>query len=77
MAIWNFACKDDGDPVDPVTASLVKTLDEELVPLTPDPVLWTDDELQFLDAVSDHSIVGLGEATHGSAEFFEAKHEMS
>ena len=76
LAIWAFACKEDEDPVDPVTASLLKTLDEELVPLSPDPMLWTNDELQFLDAVSDHAIVGLGEATHGSAEFFKAKHRI-
>ena len=76
LTIWAFACKEDEDPVDPVTASLLKTLDEELVPLSPDPMLWTNDELQFLDAVSDHAIVGLGEATHGSAEFFKAKHRI-
>ena len=76
LTIWVFACKEDEDPVDPVTASLLKTLDEELVPLSTDPMLWTNDELQFLDAVSDHAIVGLGEATHGSAEFFKAKHRM-
>ena len=76
LILWAFACKEDEDPVDPVTASLLKTLDEELVPLSSDPTLWTNDELQFLDAVSDHTIVGLGEATHGSAEFFKAKHRI-
>jgi erythromycin esterase len=76
LTIWAFACKEDEDPVDPVTASLLKTLNEELSPLSPDPMLWTNDELQFLDAVSDHTIVGLGEATHGSAEFFKAKHRI-
>ncbi|HKZ37558.1 MAG TPA: erythromycin esterase family protein, partial [Chryseolinea sp.] len=50
--------------------------DQELVPLFPDATQWTNDELQFLDAVSDHAIVALGEATHGSSEFFKAKHRM-
>ena len=57
MAIWNFACKEDEEKVDPVTASLVETLNQELVPLSPDPIQWIDDELHFLDAVSEHSIV--------------------
>src|SRR3989337_884655 len=76
LAIWVFACKEDEEPVDPVIASLVETLDQELVPLSPDATQWTNDELQFLDAVSDHAIVALGEATHGSSEFFKAKHRM-
>jgi len=32
--------------------------------------------LQFLDDVSDRAIVALGEGTHGSSEFFKAKHRM-
>src|SRR5688572_24893569 len=76
LAFCASACKDDEEPVDPVTASLVETLNEHLVPLSTEPTLWTNEELRFLDAVSDHSIVGLGEATHGSAEFFKAKHRI-
>ncbi|HYI78047.1 MAG TPA: erythromycin esterase family protein [Chryseolinea sp.] len=76
LAFCALACKDDEEPVDPVTASLVETLNEHLVPLSTEPTLWTNEELRFLDAVSDHSIVGLGEATHGSAEFFKAKHRI-
>ena len=76
LSIWVLACKENEEPVDPVTVSLTKTLDQELVPLSHDPAQWTNDELRFLDAVSDHAIVGLGEATHGSSEFFKAKHRM-
>ena len=43
LAIWTFACKEDEEQVDPVTASLVETLNQELVPLTPDPGQWTDE----------------------------------
>jgi erythromycin esterase len=46
------------------------------MPLSIDPAQWTDEQLGFLDAVSDRAIVGLGEATHGSSEFFKAKHRM-
>ena len=76
LAVFAFACKKDEEHIDPVTTSLVETLDQELVPLTTDPTQWTDDELQFLDAVSDQAVVGLGEATHGSSEVFRAKHRM-
>lgn len=76
VAVLAFACKKDEEQIDPVTTSLVETLDQELVPLTTDPAQWTDDELQFLDAVSNQAIVGLGEATHGSSEFFRAKHRI-
>ena len=76
LVIWNLSCKEDDEKLDPVTSSLVETLNEELVHLTPDPGQWIDDQLHFLDAVSDHTIVGLGEATHGTSEFFKAKHEM-
>ena len=76
LAICVFSCKEDEEKVDPVTASLVETLNQELDPLSPDPIQWTDSELQFLDEVSDHSIVALGEATHGTAEFFKAKHRI-
>ena len=76
LAFSVLACKDDEEPVDPVTASLVETLNEHLLPLSAEPTRWTNEELRFLDAVSDHSIVGLGEATHGSAEFFKAKHRI-
>ena len=76
LVIWNFACKEDEEKLDPVTVSLVETLNQELVHLTPNPGQWIDDQLHFLDAVSDQAIVGLGEATHGTSEFFKAKHEI-
>src|SRR5688500_202128 len=76
LGISLFACKDDDPEIDPVTASLIETLDHELMPLSSDPAQWTDEQLVFLDDVSDRAIVGLGEATHGSSEFFKAKHRM-
>lgn len=76
LSIWVCSCKEDEPQVDPVTASLIGTLNQELVPLSPDPMQWTDDQLQFLDAMAGRAIVALGEATHGTSEFFEAKHRM-
>ncbi|HEX5172363.1 MAG TPA: erythromycin esterase family protein [Cyclobacteriaceae bacterium] len=71
-----FACKDEDSALDPETKALVQTLELELEPLSEDPISWTDEQLQFLDPVSDRAIIGLGEATHGTAEFFKAKHRM-
>jgi erythromycin esterase len=54
--------------------NLVNALNQELVPLKEDPLAWSDNDLRFLDQISDKSVIGLGEATHGTAEFFKAKH---
>lgn len=74
QSILLFACREDEG--DPVMASLVETLNQELVPLSSDPSQWTNDQLLFLDEVSGRAIVGLGEATHGTSEFFKAKHRI-
>jgi erythromycin esterase len=70
------ACKNDEVKVNAVTATLIDPLNAELLPLTEDPILWTDSQLSFMDEYSDNSIVGLGEATHGTSEFFKAKHRI-
>lgn len=56
--------------------NLVQSLESELYPLSEDPLLWSNEELKFLDAFANKSIIGLGEATHGTAEFFKAKHRI-
>jgi len=58
------------------TASLVQALDQELNPLTTNPLNWSDNDLAFLDPIADKSIIALGEATHGTAEFFNSKHRI-
>jgi flagellar motor component MotA len=65
MAIWNFACKDDGEKVDPVTVSLVETLNQELVHLTQDPAQWIDD--QFLRDALDLVVDAHAELAHIAA----------
>jgi len=53
---------------------LISSLNNELHPLEDDPRKWEDKELKFLNPIASKSkIIGLGEATHGSAEFFNAK----
>jgi erythromycin esterase len=56
--------------------NLVNALSQELIPLKEDPLTWNDNDLRFLDQISDKSVIGLGEATHGTAEFFKAKHRI-
>lgn len=76
-AILFLSCQSDDEvKLDPEVASLVSSLEQELVPLDNDPFLWSDDDLSFLDPVADKSIVGLGESTHGTAEFFNAKRRL-
>lgn len=67
------ACTDEADPLDAETRELVNTLQQEIIPLDIEPLRWTDEELRFLEPVSDKPIVALGESTHGTAEFFNAK----
>lgn len=55
---------------------LVQSLESELNPLSEDPLLWSNDDLKFLDPIGNKSIIGLGEATHGTAEFFKSKHRI-
>jgi erythromycin esterase len=62
--------------LDPETQNLVDILLEEMEPLGADPLAWKDQDLRWLDPLADKSVVGLGEATHGSAEFFDAKHRI-
>ncbi len=68
--------QDDTIPLDPEIAVLLPSLEQELVPLHNTPLQWSDDELSFLDPVADRPIVALGESTHGTAEFFRAKHRI-
>lgn len=77
IPILTFACNKEQEPqLDPVTESLVEALDSELTPLGPEPNQWADEELKFLDEVSGRPIVALGEATHGTSEFFDTKYRV-
>jgi len=57
--------------------NLVAWLNERAVPLTPVLPKQGDADLFFLKALLDgRRIVAAGEATHGSAEFFQMKHRL-
>lgn len=55
---------------------LLQELNQWLVPLEHSPLNLTDTELSFLDQLSSARLVGLGEATHGTREFFQMKHRI-
>ena len=64
---------DPGIGLSPEMASLVSSLEDIYFPLSTDPSLWEDEELAFLDALANTTIFAMGEASHGTAEFFKAK----
>jgi len=72
------SCSKDPEDVnlDPETEALVNILQDELLPLDTDPLSWEDQDLRWLDPLAGKSVIGLGESTHGTAEFFDAKHRI-
>jgi erythromycin esterase len=55
---------------------LILELNGQLIPLNASPLELADNALDFLDLLQDARIVGLGEATHGTREFFQMKHRI-
>ncbi|QSE97380.1 erythromycin esterase family protein [Fulvivirga lutea] len=77
LSLFISSCKDDEEIIlDTQTKALVETLDQELKPLTINPLDWSDEELSFLDPLANKKIIALGESTHGTAEFFDSKHRI-
>lgn len=56
--------------------ALKNELDRLAVPVSAKPIEWADKDLTMLDVLANKKVVGLGEATHGTAEFFTAKHRI-
>ncbi len=78
LSLFAFSCKDETDELnlDPETEALVNLLQEELQSLDIDPLTWKDQHLRWLDPLAGKSVIALGESTHGTAEFFKAKHRI-
>ncbi len=77
LAAFLLSCQSDDEvKLNPEVASLLPALEQELVPLDDDPLVWGDNDLTFLDPVANKPIIGLGESTHGTAEFFNAKRRI-
>jgi erythromycin esterase len=58
-------------------SNLTRELKENLIPLrTTEAENGFDDLIPFKEILKDKKIVAMGEATHGTAEFFQMKHRM-
>ncbi|NIO49039.1 MAG: hypothetical protein GTN73_06345 [Candidatus Aminicenantes bacterium] len=53
---------------------LIQELNQWLYRLYESPLNLTDNHLIFFDQLKDARLVALGEATHGTKEFFQMKH---
>ena len=51
-------------------------LNDLLKPLTKAPLATPDQDLKVFDDLKSAKIIGMGEATHGTKEFFEMKHRL-
>jgi len=78
LSLTVLSCMENPEELnlDPETEALVNILQDELVPLDADPLSWKDQDLGWLDPLAGRSVIGLGESTHGTAEFFDAKHRI-
>ena len=70
----------ESTPIDSILTTTqqqyVNELNAIIQPLENSPLDLDDDDLNALDFLGQVRIVGLGEATHGSKEFFEMKHRI-
>lgn len=82
LALLLFAgCKKDEAPLLPETPlseleQRIAEVNELALPLPSSPLSISDESLSLLDGLADAKYVGLGEATHGTREFFQMKHRI-
>jgi len=69
-----FACKKEILSFDQL--QLKDALQQTAEPLGQSPLAWQDKDLHFLDELATAQIIGLGEASHGTKEFFQSKHRI-
>jgi len=56
--------------------SVLEAIHQNGVAINPNPLAIRDAELSILNEIGEARIVGLGEATHGTKEFFQMKHRI-
>lgn len=82
LLLFHISCEETPEEPQPditLTDSEQATLEllkAEIHPISNSPLTLTDAELTELDRLGDKKMVGLGEATHGTREFFEMKHRI-
>jgi erythromycin esterase len=62
--------------ISPLTLPAIISLNNIIHPLNSTPLELSDENLEVLDYMSDCKVVGLGEETHGTKEFFQLKHRI-
>jgi erythromycin esterase len=62
--------------IDDYFIPIVQSLDNIIYSIDEPPLEIRDEDLESLAYLSDSKIVGLGEATHGTKEFFQMKHRI-
>lgn len=77
LSIFSVSCRwEEEKRLTPQQALLVEELKQWVVYLAVPPLQLGDGEVGFLDQLGDARIVGLGEATHGTREFFQMKQRI-
>jgi erythromycin esterase len=78
-----FGCSKTNDETtvmsSPVDALMIKNLEEFnklIVPMLQEPLKLTDADLTYFDELKSAPMIGMGEATHGTKEFFQMKHRL-
>jgi erythromycin esterase len=79
--LFFFSCQTGGDTSEQPELTepqqrLVQELNGLKKPLGSLPLDLTDNDLSFLNPLQGAKIVGLGEATHGTRQFFQMKHRI-
>lgn len=64
------------EKIDNYYIPILENLDNIIHPLNKSPLELSDEDLECLSFLYESKIVGLGEATHGTKEFFQLKHRI-
>ncbi len=76
FALLAFVCF-QASAIAQTNAELINALNQQLIPIKVEPADSNFDDLQKLKPLlKDKQVIGLGEATHGTHEFFAFKHRM-
>jgi erythromycin esterase len=82
LSCENRAGREEPEHINPLDAldksdrEIIENLNQFSKRINSKPLENTDTDLTFLDQYSESKIIGLGEATHGTREFFQMKHRI-
>lgn len=81
LPLFLISCNEDSGPSIDAEKNysqleLIEAINNEGAIISKSPLLIDDDQLRVLDEVAKSHLVGLGEATHGTKEFFQMKHRI-